>query len=764
MVTLFPSKDAPSSPWATRFPLEDHTFTSLNTNHSVLAPAVPRINDPKYYDLDPVLPPNHPPLTPADLDQLFSTEAAQTRRLKGIKTWEVAALNRYVRFSLGYSYLSAGHSPIDAERSLPFSRFSVPEPSRPSPIIEALLNTMETNEERDFAVYLRERIQVDETLWFPFLRKSRWFDWIQVSQDFNSPAGKTWSVDDPKVWEALRISLELVNRMLAALIDDKHEGDYWENFVDIFGPEPHEGDSILLSYNFEKMISQRRGIKCQYDFVPNMTPQNWSDRLVSLLSDLIWGFREHPTVNAACHTLPIIDSQSTYGAMIAITISKLELMLSSEITLGELCMAQVDLALLIVHELMHATVNSRYRDDNYVGNCLDKNRTGYYAAESEPIMIADFPIASSGGKLIPPLTLAIRQFPFPGCTESERRAPNCPSLDPGALVTTIHVPSLWASMMLAESFWRDTQSLQKSANFFHRSSRFVSSTPINTAMREVAEVQVRIPPDQQYNSRDDKLVVEEWVERQTLWERYRQGWYDDAKQRWRESPWRPIEYRWACDQFAAAFEKRDLVNCTNIAFQLVTAVRWDRGRATFERDLPLNGRKTFYWAWHAIGLLMMASIPRLHTPVWRGLTQLHNAWFAELTPSMAATAAGFNRTAYIPHAHIGDERIDAAPLKFYDHLRGKGEVQDYVQTDCLSLIDDMLNHIMHNKGIVHQRMLDAIVAAKNAIYVDRRRIEVSYPDPFAHSSKWTPTWVFKFPSYDETCCAFGPDGTMDLVH
>lgn len=40
---------------------------------------------------------------------------------------------------------------------------------------------MQSNEERDFMVYQRERVKVDETRWLPFLRKHRWFDWAQVS-------------------------------------------------------------------------------------------------------------------------------------------------------------------------------------------------------------------------------------------------------------------------------------------------------------------------------------------------------------------------------------------------------------------------------------------------------------------------------------------------------------------------------------------------------------------------------------------------------
>lgn len=69
-------------------------------------------------------------------------------------------------------------------------------------------------------VYDTEGIEVDEDSWFPCFKKNRWYGAVAKEPEFL--AGSFWSVDDPKVWGELRIILELANRILNALIDDKH--------------------------------------------------------------------------------------------------------------------------------------------------------------------------------------------------------------------------------------------------------------------------------------------------------------------------------------------------------------------------------------------------------------------------------------------------------------------------------------------------------------------------------------------------------------
>ncbi len=71
--------------------------------------------------------------------------------------------------------------------------------------------------------YSRKSIEVNEAGWFDFLQKYRWYD---LTKCWNSrvPEGGPWSVDNPKVWDNLRGSIELANRLLRALIIDRHNG------------------------------------------------------------------------------------------------------------------------------------------------------------------------------------------------------------------------------------------------------------------------------------------------------------------------------------------------------------------------------------------------------------------------------------------------------------------------------------------------------------------------------------------------------------
>lgn len=70
------------------------------------------------------------------------------------------------------------------------------------------------------AFYDMETLNVDEDSWFPCFRKDRWFGSIATDMMLT---GNLWSVDDPAVWKELRIILELANRILNALIKDRHE-------------------------------------------------------------------------------------------------------------------------------------------------------------------------------------------------------------------------------------------------------------------------------------------------------------------------------------------------------------------------------------------------------------------------------------------------------------------------------------------------------------------------------------------------------------
>lgn len=142
-------------------------------------------------------------------------------------------------------------------------------------------------------------------------------------------------------------------------------------------------------------------------------------------------------------------------------------------------------------------------------------------------MTADFTLAFITHEVAPPpLVTVIRRFPWPGCSASDKAAPNCPELAPGAQTMTAHIPSTWASMLLSESFWIDPR-YPKSHNFFHRNSIFVSQTP-NGSSAEEAKPQA-LPPGYRYPH--DMLALKDWNERQRLWDEHRQGWFAENKEK-----------------------------------------------------------------------------------------------------------------------------------------------------------------------------------------------------------------------------------------
>ncbi|KAI0902924.1 hypothetical protein F4823DRAFT_569205 [Ustulina deusta] len=760
------SKALPSSPWADRFPIGDCTFISENTNHSLLAPECPRINDPKYYDQDPIFTNAHPQ-SYEDIDKLLWSEKTQREKLFGLQTWQVAALHRYLRFSPDTGFLSGGHRPADARMTgLPFAHISTLRPSLPLPGLRAWPADMGTNEERNFRVYQRERIKVDETPWFPFLRKDRWFDWTHVSPDFTQPPGRTWSVDDPKVWEVLSIILELVNRILQALIRDKHEGDYWENYVDQLGSPPSANATVLLSYPTEQKISHNRGEPfCVWDFIVTKTSKEWSDRLITLLSSLVWTFQELGSVEAITYPLPEFDGRHwPYTAIILLNLRNFETMLKPNLALGELCTMQVNSAITVVHELMHAILQARYLNDDYVGNLLDYKRTGNTAAE-EPFLdgegIAEaghymeqlffggceirYPLSSSqNDNNTLPLTSTFTEWPW--AWSGQRTAPTGAFLQDGHIGRAYHIPLTWISKMLSESFWQDPAFPNKSERFFHRNTIFMIEYEITDRSAKKIKPKIQDLRSLPYSYPEDAKVREAWDERSELWENYRAPWYDRVNEEWEGSPWSSLFKRRTLYEFMDAFSKKDLLTCYKAGTTLARQTRDSRPSRFIQH------KHSSYWMWYVIGLLMLASIPIHHKNLERVPSSVH--WTTEVAPSREAAAAGHAHIVHVnPDNGIMEGHVSISRRKFYNQIRYQGrQITNYTQLDYLELIDDVIELITSLDAVVHVNFLDAINTAKQALLADRQDMVAKYG--VAHVSRWASDWFFNIPAYNPTTCSF----------
>jgi hypothetical protein len=120
-----------------------------------------------------------------ELDMLFATEKSQIELNPGLTAWEVDVLSEYL-----VNGWAGGHRQID-------------------PVTPHIL-------ERGYSV------EVDESSWHPVFAKSKWYDFrlpvIDESLLCHPLPGineaDVWSVDVPRIWSELRLSLELANRWL----------------------------------------------------------------------------------------------------------------------------------------------------------------------------------------------------------------------------------------------------------------------------------------------------------------------------------------------------------------------------------------------------------------------------------------------------------------------------------------------------------------------------------------------------------------------
>ncbi|RYC57215.1 hypothetical protein CHU98_g9006 [Xylaria longipes] len=734
----------PSSPWAKRFPLSETNFKVENTYHSLLAPQFPRINDPKYYDQEPDPNIDHIPKTYADIDRLLWSEKIQRKSLWGLQTWQVAALTRRLYFQEDPGMIYGGHrEPFRLPRGIlerfmdVIPSFRVPRYASPTRRREEA-EAMSWSNKRDMIIYTRQRIKVDETKWFPFLRKDRWFDWVQFSPDNTRSPRRTWSVDDPKLWADLSVCIELANRILRSLIEDRHHGDYWSKFEDIFGKPPYENASVLLSHSMEKTICKERGIDvCQWDRIITRTVKQSNDRLVELLSTLIWGFQEHYSGSQAVTfgQPPVSRKDKPYSSIITLDVHKLETMRNwDNLVLAEVCALHVDIAITTVKVLLKPDITW----NNFFFGGIQKLEPELDQRPNPP-----------------PLVQIFKKWPWAShAFESQPADRDSDFLKDGAAATIYHVPSTYPSKLLAESFWQNLAYSRKSDNFFHKTHLFRVRAPIlnrrATEFKEPAVVKVVSRP---YTYPEDDFVLDAWKFQLDHWDSIRTPWYKQYNDVWESSPWSNLEERYTFYLFEDAFVKKDHIKCANIASSLIHRVDWTRSLSTYKKYMPSKDKASSSWIWHAIGLLMMASIPlRRRALLYQEREGAY--WYIELAPSREAAAAGHDMMVYTSPDRDDPQKRTADTSEFYNPTKPRGgKIDNFTQLDYLDLIDDMIRLIIQLDGVIHIKFLSAISDAKNALRRDRQNLAVNYPG-VSHTTRWASDWVFKFPKYNPTICSF----------
>ncbi|KAI1269222.1 hypothetical protein F5Y18DRAFT_423466 [Xylariaceae sp. FL1019] len=752
--------DLPSSPWATRFPYQDFTYVEDSVNHSSLAPLYPRIGDPKFYDVAPS--DAQAPTTSKETDRLFWHESLQSRELLGLRTWEVAALRRWLHFSTKFGFISGGHQP----------------PSNPDVEAAAL------------SAYDRDRIRVDETQWAPFLRKERWFDWNEDDKIYGN-----WSVDDPNLWSSITTSIELANRMLSELLRERNEGGRYlaePVFVTSMSHSSfdnmrvcamellltgwirttnyHLGSNRELGYCKKQRIAREQGNGITpWDWATTKSPDDSRDRLIKLLKNVVWGFL--PTLNSRGALGVTHSTDTTFNDYTFISISTeiAERLKDADLTLAERCETQVMFSILLIHELMHAILLSRESDGDrdYIGNRWDRNAPLLY----EPYLNAagineagafmeqklfgglfrTYPFLSSqywrDGRRPFPIMLASAMKEFPD-GETRGEAVSASSFNKaGALTTVYHMPLLWHSRLLSEEFWG--QQNPKSTNFFHRSAYLFAQSPSsadNEGPRSWQQPQVQMSPLES-RSTGDQRFKDEFDERRLIWKLSRMGWFAEAQDLWDRSPWQNQDARERYERFSGAFADRDEILCANIATSLALSVRWDRDDASYQADLPLADPDVGgNWAWHILGLLMMASMPIRKQA--RSDQRSKSEW-RTLEPTNTATSAGYTEDVIF----IDKPRpiVSVAPASVLYHTDANNAWKSMAsrhitQQRYLDAAHALLRNIGLNEVAVHSDFYDALIKLYHN--VSKAREDLEHLDPSRCINEWSPEWNFTLPTYN----------------
>ncbi|GAW24250.1 hypothetical protein ANO14919_138330 [Xylariales sp. No.14919] len=406
-----------------------------------------------------------------EIDKFFLTEDQSSLALGGAPPWLLGVTQRTLRFS-ERGFVPGGH-----DRELSESE---------------ILRTVHR------FIYNTECVEINEGSWFEFFKKPRWWDtvWYDPDPIVNSP----WSIDKPTIWAQLRLIIELANRILNALIKDRHpfmetllygRYCYWSDpaLQPAPCPEPHPRTKVLLSQEFLKKRWAAEHGNAPFPFDMSIIPEDrWGPRLEWLLRDLGWCFSTEEDE----------DKKSflgmNIGPMIIVNIKDLKNLMRDEMTLAERCTTVFSVINTILHELSHAVNCARLANDTHpslttiptLANAIQDEFTfsePYIDFDAAAEMGCAFEMAVFGGRFRTHLSIAtsphLDNWPRRHlATTHGKGIPAHPKFNTRFSVeSTTLVPSFWVTKILSAEFWADDTIPRKSDNFFHRVDYFHTCIP-----------------------------------------------------------------------------------------------------------------------------------------------------------------------------------------------------------------------------------------------------------------------------------------------
>ncbi|KAI0147509.1 hypothetical protein GGR57DRAFT_515757 [Xylariaceae sp. FL1272] len=538
------------SPWYARWaPFPPDSLDQVlegPPKHSGVAPMHPSLHPRFYSDL-----PDQSKLRNAgyfkdgtEADLFYLSLYNQWRRFRRSTHWQYGVMNRHVKFSDRFGLISGGHRQLTSGPVL-VNQATNPNflPGHVAQISGS--NDLATYDQVFEKIYELERIQVDETKWFPFFHKDRWYDCIQPSAD-----GRYWSIDDSEIWEVLKVPLELANRIFSSLIEDQHDFMHtlmygllgpWETVVDHFWTDPkpqapYSGATVLVSYDVLKQHCLLNGLDCPLDVIIGLGRDEWRSRLEDLLRDLTWTFVPDTPSEGIHHRDPF--AMSTIG----IGTDSLRPLLNKK--------CEVPLP---------SNLRERRRDqENMSAASTSSSYPFYYAARA---MVP----ATWASKMLSASFWEDRNIP----AKSDH---------------FFHRSLIFRS----ETIW----------NPIYRIGRDAFWSPPSVRQLRPGETLTD----------DDRRMIQTWTETEKIFAQAHGNWVAQGFTDWTNTPWGNFT-RIDLQRFRIDFSDKNSVTCHGWAEILASHCTWDVNTANYTATLPPFATNLTNWIWHAIGYLAFAAIP-----------------------------------------------------------------------------------------------------------------------------------------------------------
>ncbi|KAI0447128.1 hypothetical protein F4803DRAFT_576059 [Xylaria telfairii] len=730
-----PPPNQPLSPWAERhgivLPPGDAVFRRGPVQHSGIAPE----HEPGTEGIGTFMHFN-------DIDRLFLSDDLQKLVNNGVEPWQLGVINKTLRVSAKET-IPGGHQKASAS------------PFKGDP---------ETHDGwKSQRLYEDGLIKVQEGSWANFFHKDRWLDWDEKSAVLD---GKPWSVDNPLVWDVLKISLELANRVLRAIL--KEDNPFmrtllyghlatWEDTTNFFSPpldlpEPFENSTVLLSYEkySEHKDTCNKKISGYMDQIPLVTPEDCAGRIQSLLATQTWSFHHVDGAYGTTHT----NQRSTIGINVGI----LTLLIEGKITLAERCLFQFALAALFLHEMAHSISNFR-REETFRENTDEFWHTEPFIDFSGATEMGHrLDMAVWGGVIEfnqrtnaarPHLGFHTLNWPIcDHCKDSPRGKfiPGHDDFAAGTIVEKTLISADFASKLLSEEFWNDPEIPRKSENFFHRTNLFISKTPHQHDKPLFSYIEPSVineSLDPTGLTQIEKEMLEDWKKREAAWKTLREGWYDEERKLWKQTPWSMFDIRWALCMFAKGHKEGNIEICSLLADQMADRVPWytfpTRGPYIANLDFAGTG-----WIPHAIGFLMMASIPLRGQGTFS--PKERNLWGPErLLPSKEAKKAKVPGIALMTERPKGGKLLSASRLVNPFNPNKPGIKFSHIL--FLDIIHDILEHFAQRGKRISTPWAREILRVEGILRKEHTAREKDAIFVFQSSGAWARSWDFEVPEY-----------------